>query len=133
MGVGFFKLDEHRGGCMLQRMASVPDQSFPEPWVPVLGAQVEVFTGGDAQQWRVSHIKNGIGTSVTITHDSSVMIVDKGWFMYDTDTGRLVLQRLGFFGDNHLKRTTNYYDIWRDILHPDRMMDGEILMVLLES
>jgi len=117
---------------MLQRMASVPDQSFPEPWRPVLGAQVTVFTGGDAQQWRISHIKKGIGTSVTITHESSVMTVDKSWFMLDTDTGRLVLQRLGFFGDNHLKRTTNSYEIWRNILHPDRMMDGEILMVLLE-
>jgi len=117
---------------MLQRMASVPDQSFPEPWQPVLGAQVMVFTGGDAQQWRVSHIKKSIGTLVTITHESSVMIVDKGWFMFDTDTGRLVLQRLGFFGDNHLKRTTNSYEIWRNILHPDRMMDGEILTVLLE-
>jgi len=117
---------------MLQIMASIPDQSFPEPWQPVLGALVEVFTGGDAQQWRVSHIKKGIGTSVTITHKSSVMIVDKGWFMFDTDTGRLVLQRLGFFGDNHLKRTTNSYEMWCDILHPDRMMDGEILTVLLE-
>ena len=55
---------------MLQRMASVPDQSFPEPCQPVLGAQVMVFTGGDAQQWRVSHIKKGIGTSVTITLES---------------------------------------------------------------
>ena len=61
---------------MIQRMASVPDQSFPEPWQPVLGAQVMVCTGGVAQQWRVSHIKKGIGTLVTITHESSVMIVD---------------------------------------------------------
>jgi len=45
------------------------------------------------------------------------MKVDKGWFMLDTGTGLLVLQRLGFFGDNHLKRTTNSYEIWRNILH----------------
>ena len=117
---------------MVQRMASVPDQSFPDPWQPVIGAPVTVYTGGDAQQWRVSRIKKGIGTSVTITYESSEMIVDKGWFMFDTGTGRLVLQRLGFFGDNHLKHTTNSYEIWRNILHSDRMMDGEILTVLLE-
>jgi len=59
---------------MLQRMALVPDQSFPEPWQPVIGAPVTVYTGGDAQQWRVSHhIKKGIGTLVTITHESSVV------------------------------------------------------------
>jgi len=60
------------------------------------------------------------------------MKVDKSWFMIDTCTGLLVLQRFGFFGDNHLKRTTNSSEIWRNILHSDRMMDGEILMVLLE-
>ena len=92
---------------MIQRMASVPDQSFPEPWQPAIGVPVTVYAGGEAQQWSVSHIKQGIGTLVTITHESSVMIVDKGWFMFDTDTGHLVLQRLGFFGDNHFKRTTN--------------------------
>ena len=117
---------------MLKRMASVPDQAFPELWQPALGAQVTIFTGNDAQQWRISHIKKGIGTSITITHESSVMTVDKGWFLLDTDTGRLVLQRLGFFGDNLPKRTTNSYEIWRNILHPGKMMDGEILTVLLE-
>ena len=60
------------------------------------------------------------------------MKVDKSWFMFDTGTGLLVLQRLGFFGDNLLKRTTNSNEIWRNILHSDRMMDGEILTVLLE-
>ena len=105
---------------------------FPEPWQPVIGAPVTDYTGGDAQQWRVSHIKKGIGTSVTITLESSEMQVDKDWFMFDTGTGLLVLQRLGFFGDNHLKCTTNSYKIWRNILHSDRLMDGEILTVLLE-
>ena len=64
---------------MLKRMASVPDQSFSEPWQPALGALVTIFTGGDAQQWRISHVKKGIGTSITITHGSNVMTVDKGW------------------------------------------------------
>ena len=36
------------------------------------------------------------------------------------------------FSDNTLKRTTNSSEIWRNILHSDKMMDGEILMVLLE-
>ena len=26
----------------------------------------------------------------------------------------------------------NSYDVWRDILNPEKMMDGEALMVLLE-
>jgi len=117
---------------MIQRMASVPDQSFPEPWQPGVGALVTVYNGGDAQQWRVSHIKQGIATSITITHESSEMKVDKSWFMFDTCTGLLVLQRFGFFGDNHLKRTTNSCEIWRNILYSDRMINGEILTVLLE-
>jgi len=117
---------------MTQRMASVPDQSFPDPWQPVIGALVTVYTGGGAHQWRVSHIKQGIGTSISITHKSSEMKVDKSWFMINTCTGLLVLQRFGFFGNNILKRTTNSSEIWRNIFHSDRMMDGEILMVLLE-
>jgi len=31
-----------------------------------------------------------------------------------------------------LKRTTNSIEIWRNILNPEKMMDGEALMVLLE-
>ena len=31
-----------------------------------------------------------------------------------------------------LKRTTNLYKVWRDILNREKMMDGEALMVLLE-
>jgi len=46
--------------------------------------------------------------------------------------GSLVLQRLGFFSDIALKRTTNSIEIWRNILNPDKMMDGETLTVLLE-
>ena len=42
------RMDPLPSHSMPQRMASVPDQSFPEPWQPVLGAQVVVFTGGDA-------------------------------------------------------------------------------------
>jgi len=117
---------------MTQRMASIPDPSFPDPWQPIIEAPVTVFTGGDAHQWRVSHIKQGIGALITITQELSEMIVDKSWFMIDTCTGSLVLQRFGFFGDNILKRTTNSSEIWRNILHSDKMMDGEILMVLLE-
>ena len=60
------------------------------------------------------------------------MIVDKMWFMFDTLIGSLVLQRLGFFSDDILKRATNSSKIWRNILNSDKMMDGEILMVLLE-
>jgi len=73
----------------------------------MIGAPVTVYTGGDAHKWRVSHIKQGIGTSITITHEHSEMIVEKRWFMFDTHIGSLVLQRLGFFSDNTLKRTTN--------------------------
>jgi len=29
-----------------------------------------------------------------------------------------------------LKRTTNSIEIWRNILNPEKMMDGEALMVL---
>ena len=60
------------------------------------------------------------------------MLVDKSWFVFDANSGSSFLQRLGFFGDMALKRTTNSYEVWRDILNPERMMDGEALMVLLE-
>jgi len=98
----------------------------------MIGAPVTVYTGGDAHKWRGSHINQGIGASITITHELSEMIVDKSWSMFDINIGSLVLQRLGFFSDNTLKRTTNSSEIWRNILHSDKMMDGEILMVLLE-
>jgi len=96
------------------------------------GTPVMVYTGGDSHKWMVSHIKQGIGTSITIKYEHSEMIVDKSWFMFDTNIGSLVLQRLGFFSDNTLKRTTNSMEIWRNILNPDKMIDGEILTVLLQ-
>jgi len=51
------------------------------------------------------------------------MIVDKSWFMFDTNIGSLVLQRLGFFSDNALKRTTK----WRNILRTTK--SAEYVMV----
>ena len=117
---------------MLERMASVPTQSFPETWQPTIGSPVTVYTGGDAQKWRVNHIKQGIGTLITIEFENSKMIVDKSWFVFDINMGSLVLQRLGFFSNIALKRTTNSTEIWRNILNLDKMMDGEALTVLLE-
>ena len=60
------------------------------------------------------------------------MIVDQSWFTFDTNPGSLVMQRLGFFSNKAPKRTTNSIEIWRNILDPEKMMDGEALMVLLE-
>ena len=60
------------------------------------------------------------------------MTVDQSWFTFDTNRGSLMLQRLGFFSDIAHKRTTNTIEIWRNILNPEKMMDGEALMVLLE-
>ena len=117
---------------MLEKLALVPTQSFPETWKPKIGASVIVYTGGVAQQWRVNHIKIATGTSVTIKFENSVMTVDKSWCMFDTSLGSLVLQRLGFFGDMALKRTTNSFEVWRNMLNPEKMMDGKALMVLLE-
>ena len=117
---------------ILDKIASVPSQSFPDAWQPTIGAPVTVYTGGDAQKWRVSHIRQGIGTSITIKHENSEMIVDKSWFIFDINVDSLVLQRLGFFNNIALKRTTNSIEIWRNILNPDKMMDGETLTVLLE-
>jgi len=113
-------------------MALVPTQSFPETWQPTIGAPVTVYTGGDAQKWRVNHIKQGIGTLITIEFENSEMIVDKSWFVFDINVGSLVLQRLDFFSDIELERTTNSIEIWRNILNPEKMMNGEALTVLLE-
>jgi len=93
---------------------------------------VIVKTGGVAQQWRVSNIKIATGTLVTIKFENSEMTVDASWFVFDANSGSLFLQRLVFFGDVALKRTTNSYEVWRDILNSEKMMDGEALMVLLE-
>ena len=122
----------HGQKSMLERLAAAPKQSFPETRTPRVGALVIVKTGGVAQQWRVSNIKIATGTLVTIKFENSEMIVDDSWFVFDANSGSLFLQRLGFFGDMALKRTTNSYKVWRDILNPEKMMDGEALMVLLE-
>jgi len=79
-----------------------------------------------------NHMKKGISTTITIKYEDSEMIVDKSWFTFDTNLGSLVLQRLGFFSNMALKRTTNSTEIWCNILNPEKMMDGEALMVLLE-
>jgi len=76
--------------------------------------------------------QEGIGTTITIEFKDSEMIVNKSWFTFDTNLGSLALQRLGFFSYMALKRTTNSIEIWRNILNPEKMMDGEALMVLLE-
>jgi len=60
------------------------------------------------------------------------MTVDQSWFTFDTNRSPLVLQRLGFFSDIAHKRTTNSIEIWRNILNPEKLLDGEALMVLLE-
>ena len=117
---------------ILEKMALVPIQSFPETWKPKIGAPVIVYTGGATQQWNVHHIKKGIGAAITIEFEDSKMIVDKNWFTFDTNLGSLVLQRLSFFNDMVLKRTTNSIKIWRNILNPKEMMDSEALMVHLE-
>jgi len=72
---------------MLEKIASVPRQSFPETWQPTIGTPVSVYTGGDAQIWRVHHIRQGLGTSITIKHENSEMIAAKSWFMFDINVG----------------------------------------------
>ena len=76
---------------MLEKMALVPIQSFPETWKPKIGAPVIVYTGDVAQQWKVHRIKKGIGTAITIEFEDSEMIVDKSWFTFDTNLSSLVL------------------------------------------
>ena len=74
---------------ILDKIASVPSQSFSDARQPAIGASVMVYTEGDAQKWRVSHIRQSI--SITLQHNNSEMIVDKSWFMYDINMGSLVL------------------------------------------
>jgi len=85
-----------------------------------------------AVEWRVSNIKIATGSLVRIKFEYSEIIVDESWFVFDANSGFLFLQRLGVFSDMALKRTTNAYEVWRDILNPEEMMDGEALMVFLE-
>jgi len=117
---------------MLERLAAAPKQSFQEMRTPKVGALVIVKTGGVAQQWRVSNIKIATGIFVTIKFENSEMTVDESWFVFDANSDCLLLQRLGFFGNMALKRTTNSFQVCRDILNLGKMMNGEALMVLLE-
>jgi len=117
---------------MLERLAAAPKQSFPEMRTLKAGALVIVKPGGVAQQWRVSNIKIATGTLVTIKFENSEMTVDECWFVFDANSDCLFLQRLGFFGDMALKRTTNSFQVWRDILNPGKMMNDEALIVILE-
>jgi len=107
-------------GSILETIALIPRQSFPETGQPTIGTPVTVYTGGDAQIWKVCHIRPGIGTSITLKYENSEMTVDISWLMFDINIGTLVLQRL----DSILKCTTNSIEIWRNILNPDKMMDG---------
>jgi len=100
--------------------------------MPKIGELVTVYTGNTAQRWSFNHIRQGIGTTVTIKFEDSEMTVDQSWFSCDTNRGPLLLQRLGFFSDIAHKRTTNSIEIWRNILNPEKMMHGEAMMVLLE-
>jgi len=118
---------------MLERLAAAPKPSFPEMKMLKVGALVIVKTGGVAQQWRVSNIKIATGTLVTIKLENSEMTVDESWFVFDANFDCWGLQRLGFFGDMALKHTTNSFQVWRDILNPGKMMNGEALMVLLDG
>ena len=86
-----------------------------------------VKTGGVVQQWKV--IKIATGTSVTIKFKNSEMTVGESWFVFDANSGCFSLQRLGLFGDMTLKRKTNSFQVWQEILNPGKMMNGEALMV----
>jgi len=119
-------------GSILERIALTPQQSFPEMGLITAGTPVTIYTGGHAQIWKVSHTRPDTGTCITLKHENCVTTVDKSWFTFDIDVGTLVLQRLGFFNDSILKCTTNSVETWRNILNPDKMMDGETLTVLLE-
>ena len=107
---------------MLERLAAAPKQSFPEMRTLKVGALVIVKPGGVAQQWRVRNIKIATGTLVTIKFENSEVTVDESWFVFDANSDCWFLQRLGFFGDMALKRTTNSFQVWRDILNPGKMM-----------
>jgi len=119
-------------GSILEKIALIPRQSFPEMGQITIGILVTMYTGGDAQIWKVCHIRPGIGTSITLKYENCETTVDMSWLTFDINVGTLELQRLGFFKDSMLKRTTNSIEIWRNILNPDKMIDGETLMVLLE-
>jgi len=116
-------------GSILERIALTPQQSFPEMRPITVGTLVTIYTGGHPQLWKVSHAGLDSGT---FEHENCVTTVDKSWVTFDIQVGTLVLQRLGFFNDSILKRSTNSFEIWRNILNPHKMMNGETLTVLLE-
>jgi len=70
--IGLCQISEKE--TMLETMAC---QSFPETWKPKIGELVTVYTGNTAQRWKVNHIENGIGTTVTIKFEDSEMTVDQ--------------------------------------------------------
>ena len=90
-----------------------------------------VNTRDIAQQWRVSNIKTATVTLVTIKFENNEMTVDKGWFMFDANSGSLLLSdsvSLGRWLSNALKPHMES----GENLNPEKMMDGEALMTLLE-
>jgi len=99
---------------------------------PKVGALVTVKIGGVAQQLRVSNVKIDPGTFVLIKFENSEMTVDESWFAFEAISDCLILQRVGLFGDMALKCTSNLFQVWRDILNPGKMMNGEALVILLE-
>jgi len=120
-------------GSILERIASTPRQSFPEMGQITTGTPVTIYTGGHAQIWNVCHTRPGIGTSITLKYENCETTVDMSWLTFDINIGTLVLQRLGFFKDAIPKRMTNSIEIWRNILNPDKMMDGETLTVGMDN
>jgi len=98
-------------GSILETIALIPRQSFPGRGQITIGTPVTIYTGGDAQIWKACHIRPGIGTSITLKYEKCEMTVDMNWLMFDINIGTLVLQRLGFFKDSILKRTTNSIEI----------------------
>ena len=117
---------------LLEKIAQTPQQSFPDMMPIAAGTPVTIYTGGQPQRWKVSHDGPNSDTTVTLKNKDCAIIVDKSWVTFDSQVGTHVLQRLGFFMDSISKRTTNSYEIWQNILNPDKMMNGETLMVLLE-
>jgi len=106
-------------GSILKKIALTLRQSFPEMGQITTGTPVTMYTGGDAQIWKVCHTRPGIDTSITLKYENCETTVDMSWLTFDINVGTLVLQRLGFFKDSILKRTTNSIEIWRNILNPD--------------
>ena len=117
---------------MLLRFEAAPKQSLLEMRKPKVGALVKVQTGGVDQQFVVSNIKIATscgGTLITIQLDNSEMTVAESSFVFNDC---LILRWLGFFGDMALKRTTNWFQVWRDIFDPGKMINGEALMISLK-